>query len=133
MMDGTNHCVTQAVPMVSHIVSAQCILWVLSECVGRHFSLGSGPKLFVCSGLWLGSSIMVLCLVPLVSKEFFQSCVRTWHPIFQLFSKTSVSVSCTSYQHRMPDSGRRMLDTVVESSLCVQVCICTLIQKKSHP
>lgn len=74
-------------------------------------------------------------LLCLSSKDFCQRCVRTWHPIFHLFFKktTSISVSCTSYQRRMSGSGRRMLDVVLESSVCVQVCIWTYIQKKSHP
>lgn len=115
--------------------AVQCIFWVVSECVGRLFFSGSGPELFVCSSLWLGLSIMVLLVAVPVLQRFLSEMCQDLAPNFSFVLKkpTSMSVSCTSYQQRMSGSGRRMLDVVLESSACVQVCIWTYIRKKSHP
>lgn len=55
--------------------AAQWIFWVVSGCVGRHFTLGSGPELFVCSSLLLGSSIMVwLIAAPILQRFLSEMC-----------------------------------------------------------
>lgn len=105
--------------------AVQCIFWVVSEHVGRHYSSGSGPELFVCSSLWLGSSIMVLLIAASVLQRFSLEMCEDLAPNFSFALQktkqtTSASVPCASYQQRMPGSGSRMLDTA-----CVCQCACT--------
>lgn len=67
--------------------AVQCIFWVISECVGRLFFSGSGPELFVCSSLWLGSSIMVLLVAVPVLQRFLSEMCQDLAPNFSFVFK----------------------------------------------
>lgn len=112
--------------------AVQCIFRVVWWCVGRHFSLGSSPVLFVCSTLLLGSSITgLLIAAPVLQRFLSEMCQDLSHNFSFVFKKQSnkpnqnknSSFVHGSYQRRVPGSGRGMFDSARKQCVCVSIHI----------
>lgn len=113
--------------------AVQCIFQVAWWCVGRHFSLGSSPAPFICSTLLLGSSIMGLLIAAPVLQRFLSEMCQDLSPNFSFVLKTNkqnkpkqklyFSFVHSSYQRRVPGSGRGMFDSARKQCVCVSAQI----------